>query len=153
MNDKLRFFWRTLIAGVLFVGPLLLLLILLREGIGLIARILNPVAAQIPIRPMFGMAAPERPALGRSCASLSRTGKLTGRPFALPALVTVASREPVNRPNTRSESPANRSGMRFGLTPSGFKPPQSMEISVSRGVSRRPASSNAAWCDVSVGSI
>ena len=59
MKRWLRFVWRTIIGGVLFLGPLLLLLIIVVQGVRLIAKILNPVASHIPIPPMLGMAVPE----------------------------------------------------------------------------------------------
>jgi len=59
MRDALRFLWRTFVAGVLFIGPLLVLLVILHQAIRLIAKILNPVASHIPIRPHFGLDTPE----------------------------------------------------------------------------------------------
>lgn len=59
MKKTLRFIWRTIIAGALFIVPLVLLLLILNQGLKLVARILNPVAAQIPFEPVFGFSAPE----------------------------------------------------------------------------------------------
>src|SRR5262245_27875916 len=59
MRQAMHFIWRTIVAGILFVGPLLILLVIAHPAIKLIARILNPVASHIPIRPHFGFDTPE----------------------------------------------------------------------------------------------
>jgi len=58
-NRILRFIWRTIIGGILFLAPLLILLVLLHAAIRLLGRILSPVASHIPIRPHFGLETPE----------------------------------------------------------------------------------------------
>jgi uncharacterized membrane protein len=59
MKQTMRFIWRTIIAGVLFLAPLLLLLVLAQHAIQLIAKILHPVAAHLPFKAVLGIGVAE----------------------------------------------------------------------------------------------
>jgi uncharacterized membrane protein len=56
---NIRFIGRTIVSGVLFLAPMVLLLVLLRQGVLLIAKILNPIASHLPFPALFGMDKPE----------------------------------------------------------------------------------------------
>lgn len=47
------------IDGVLFLAPLLITLLLLRETVRLLARVLTPIARHLPFTPRFGLDAPD----------------------------------------------------------------------------------------------
>lgn len=59
MREALRFIGRTIAGGVIFLVPLLLLLVLARESVRLVGKILSPIAKHLPIEPSFGMDKPE----------------------------------------------------------------------------------------------
>jgi len=59
MKKALRFVWRTFVAGALFIVPLAIVIVLAVHAVGLVARVLTPVAAHLPIQPAFGMNAPQ----------------------------------------------------------------------------------------------
>lgn len=59
MKQSMRFILRTIIAGVLFLGPVLVLIVVIGHAIKAIGRVLGPVASSLPIKPMFGLAVPE----------------------------------------------------------------------------------------------
>jgi len=59
MKHLWRSFIRTLIAGILFLAPLLLLLLIAVHAIRLIGSILKPVAAHLPFPSMLGLQSPE----------------------------------------------------------------------------------------------
>jgi uncharacterized membrane protein len=59
MKTIIHFIWKTTIIGVLFIAPLLLALVLVREAIHVIAKVLGPIADHLPISPAFGLAKPE----------------------------------------------------------------------------------------------
>jgi uncharacterized membrane protein len=55
----LSFIWRTVVAGVLFLAPVLILLVIVYHAVRLLAGILTPVADHIPIQPGFGLDKPQ----------------------------------------------------------------------------------------------
>jgi uncharacterized membrane protein len=57
--QTIRFIWRTIVAGTLFLAPLFILFFVLREGFHLLARALKPIASLLPIQAWFGMDQPE----------------------------------------------------------------------------------------------
>lgn len=59
MKQSMQFILRTIVAGVLFLGPVLVLIVVIGHAIKAIGRVLAPVASSLPIKPMFGLAAPE----------------------------------------------------------------------------------------------
>lgn len=59
MTNALRFVYRTIVGGVVFLLPLLLLLVLVRQAVKVLGAILSPVASHLPIQPSFGMDRPE----------------------------------------------------------------------------------------------
>jgi uncharacterized membrane protein len=59
MRAALRFIWRTVVAGVLFLAPVLILLLVVYHAVRLVAKILTPVADHIPIQPGFGLDKPQ----------------------------------------------------------------------------------------------
>jgi uncharacterized membrane protein len=59
VRSALRFIWRTVIAGILFLAPILLLLVIVYHSVRLVAKILNPISSHIPIEGHFGMDRPQ----------------------------------------------------------------------------------------------
>jgi uncharacterized membrane protein len=59
MPNTLRFFKSTLIRGALFLVPLMLALVLLREAVGLIARLLRPITEALPQQSLIGISVSE----------------------------------------------------------------------------------------------
>jgi len=59
MKTIIHFIWKTTIIGVLFIAPLLLVLVLVREAIRMISRVLGPIAEHLPFPPAFGLAKPD----------------------------------------------------------------------------------------------
>jgi uncharacterized membrane protein len=59
MDRTLRFIWRTIIAGVLFLAPLLIVIVIAHRAVLLLAKIISPVASHIPIEGHFGMDRPQ----------------------------------------------------------------------------------------------
>lgn len=59
MDRVLEFLKTTLIRGALFLVPLILTLVLLREAIGLLARLLKPIAQMLPGESLAGIALAE----------------------------------------------------------------------------------------------
>jgi uncharacterized membrane protein len=59
MKTIIHFIWKTTIIGVLFIAPLLLVLVLVREALHMIAKVLGPIAEHLPFPPAFGLAKPD----------------------------------------------------------------------------------------------
>lgn len=59
MQQFMRYLMRTIVAGVLFIGPLMVFGLVVVHSIRLVAKVLNPVAGHLPIRPVLGLAEPE----------------------------------------------------------------------------------------------
>lgn len=59
MEQTLGFLKSTLIRGALFLVPLMLALVLLREAVGLIARLLRPISEALPQQTLIGISVPE----------------------------------------------------------------------------------------------
>jgi uncharacterized membrane protein len=59
MKDVIHFIWKTTIVGVLFIAPLLLMLVVVREAVRMIAKVLAPITAHLPISAAFGLAQEE----------------------------------------------------------------------------------------------
>jgi uncharacterized membrane protein len=59
MSKILRFIWQTIVGGVLFLAPLVLLLILIRTAVKLVATILGPIAKHLPFGDNLGLTASE----------------------------------------------------------------------------------------------
>src|SRR5580698_7513043 len=57
MKRLMEFLWRTLVGGIVFVVPFILALILLREGLHVVGKLLGPVARRLPFDSAMGIAA------------------------------------------------------------------------------------------------
>lgn len=56
MHPTIKFIWRTIIAGVLFLVPLIVLIVVTTQAVRLLAKMLNPVARQLPWQSPLGVA-------------------------------------------------------------------------------------------------
>ena len=55
MKRIVRFIKTTLVGGVIFLLPVVLTIVLLRQAVGLVEKIVRPIAAQVPVEAVGGM--------------------------------------------------------------------------------------------------